>query len=135
MVFSCTGRPFTGTRPPFPQLLSLLLSHCVAMLRLFRSKSATFGCRANKIPGKAALLGAERTKSLEEQHFLGCRANKIPEKKSTFGCTANKIPGKTALSGAERTNSLEKTALLGAKRRKSLEIIAFWGAERTKSLG
>ena len=25
----CTGCPFTGTRTPFPQLLSLLLSHCV----------------------------------------------------------------------------------------------------------
>ena len=54
------------------------------------SKTRIFMCRANKTPGKnstcaertkslekkTALLGAERTTSLEKQHF-GCRANQI----------------------------------------------------------
>ena len=106
-LFSYTGRPFTGTRPLFPQLLSLLLSHCVPCCGCFGArvqseqnpwKNSTFGRRANGIPGKTALLGAERTESLE----------------------------KTELLGAERTESLEKKALLGAEGTESLEKQHFW---------
>ena len=49
-----------------------------------------------QVSGKKAFLGAERTKSLEEQ---------------LFWVQSNQIPGKTALLGAERTKSLEKQHL------------------------
>ena len=96
-LFSYTGRPFTGTRPPFTQLLPFLLSHCVP----------------------SEFLGAERTKSRKTQHF-GCRAksldknftfgraSKIPGKTALLGAGANKIPGKADFLGAEQTTSLEK---------------------------
>ena len=72
-LFSYTGRPFTGARPPFPQLLSLLLSHCVFGCRANRipGEKRTFGCRSNKkkCEKKSALLGAERTNPWRKKHF------------------------------------------------------------------
>ena len=84
-LFSYAGRLFTGTRPSFPQLISLLLSHCVPCCGCFgasplrpslgcaqRAKSLEkqqhFWAQRNKIPGKMALLGEERTIPLEKQH-------------------------------------------------------------------
>ena len=88
-LFSYTGRPFAGARPPFPSApLSSLVPLC-PMLWLFRSKSAVPLSRSLQSLEKAALLGsqhlwvrgeqnpwkrnsmfrAERTKSLEKQHF------------------------------------------------------------------
>ena len=58
-------------------------------------KNNIFGCRPVRSPGKTALLGAERTESLEE---------------------------KAALLGAERTKSLEKTALWGAERNRLIRL-------------
>ena len=58
-------------------------------------RNSTFGCREDSITGKTALLGAERTKSLE--------------KNSTLGCREDKITGKTALSGAERNGLIRIT--------------------------
>ena len=41
-----------------------------------RRQNGTFGCREGKIPGKTALLGAERTKSLEKTALLGAERAK-----------------------------------------------------------
>ena len=133
-LLSYTGRPFTGTRLPFPSS-SLFSCPCFggsaqslekrknALLGAERAKSlgenSTFACRANKIPGKTAFLGCRAHKKLA---FFGGRANKIPRKKH-FWVQSEQNPWKTALLGAERTKSLGK------------KITTFLGAERTKSLG
>ena len=88
-LFSYTGRPFTGTGPPSPQLLSLLLSHCMPCCGCL---NCIVGCRANKIPGKNSIFG--------------CRANKIPGKTALLGAERATSLEKTALLGAERTKSL-----------------------------
>ena len=118
-LFSYTGRPFTGTRPPFPPAPLSFRSLQAGQPRILGKNSGS-GCTASKkISGTTVLVDAERTKSLEKNSMFGCRANSIPMKNSTFGCRASKIPGQTAGLGAERTKSLE-TALLGAQRTKSL---------------
>ena len=62
---------------------------------------------------KAALLGAERAKSLE--------------KSSTLGAERAKSLKKTALLGAESATSLEKTTFLGKERAKSLPKNSLFG--------
>ena len=71
-------------------------SCAVTAIAVFRKscEPAELASRAASNPWKkTALLGAERTKSLEENSISGCRANKIPGKNSTCGCRANKIIG------------------------------------------
>ena len=79
--------------PPAPLSFRVPL---FSMLWLFRSKSLCPSL-GPLILGKTALLGAERTKSMDNHSILGCRANK-----------SEQIGRKTALLGAERTKSLEK---------------------------
>ena len=93
-LFSCpiverslqTRQPLRSTKK--------LRSH--SYYRFFRRscEPAELASRAASNPWKkTALLGAERTTSLEENSISGCKANKIPGKKNTFGCRANKILG------------------------------------------
>ena len=51
------------------------------------------GCRASKIPGKTALLGAERTESLEKQHFW-VQSEQSPWKKQSFWVQSEQNPWK-----------------------------------------
>ena len=71
-------------------------------------KKGIFGC---KIPGKTALLGAERAKSLEST--FGRRANIIPGKNSASGCR----------EGKERAKSLEKQYFSGIN---CVNSYSFW---------
>ena len=61
---------------------------------------------------KAALLGAERAKSLEKTSTFGCRKGKIPEKKQHFWVQRPQHPWKNNIfgrnEGKERAKSLEK---------------------------
>ena len=91
---------FTGTRPPFSQLLlSLLLSIVERSLQTRQPLRSTKRLRSHSYYHFAKILrasGASKQgslQSLEENSTFGCRANKIPGKNSTFGCRANKILG------------------------------------------
>ena len=127
-LFSYTGRPFTGTRPPFPQPLSSLVP-CYHFSNLLRAQRSL---QAGQLPilGKNSGSGCTASKIRGINSTFGCRANKIPEK-NIFGWRANKNPGKTALLGANKI--LGKTAFLGAERTRSLGRRALLGVERTKS--
>ena len=134
-LFSYTGRPFTGTRPPFPLApLSSLVPSC-ATLWLFRSKSAAPLSSFQRL-GKIAVLGAERAKSLEKQHFgvqieqnpstFGCRGANNPWKNSIFGCRANKIPGKKHVGVQSEQNAWKKQHFWVQSEQNPWEKQHFW---------